>query len=556
MKKCLLLSFLFIVSLCYGEVHNLIRKAPVFNRDSYFAEIEILNIDNNVSTNTINFGIVSSSDGWVLSGQYVKLYFNFNGKIVIYTDNNSANTGYQKAGLISSDNNWRVPLIWLSTTSLQSTTTLQSILPQNNDLPAGWKWMKDKNDKDDPNTKNIDESWAAAYNSGYTFVSQTVEMPTTFYLYFCADFGSVPAGDYTTTIWVDFETDVIPPSIVHSPIEKIGIIGNKIVITANITDDNKIEYAKLYYKIDNSSWQAKDMKLEGYLSYNKKCSAVISASEISQECKLYYYIEASDGFNKAFWKGQEHPQEVTITTKTEFFNVLSGKLVVPDGNPEDGEVYLDIPQGALSEQVNITIIQRNPNDPDIPDGNGACASKRPVAVYEFKPSRLNFKKQVEMCLLYFDLDNDGKIDETEIEEKKLGIFWWDGFDWRYVGGRVDPDKNTVTSKIIHFSSLYAVFPVRPLSASDYRPKEKIITPSLRDGINDFATFDGLCDDYEIKIFDITGRLVKKFTPSVGNIWDGTDESGNVVESGVYIYQINTKINGEKKIVSGTITVAK
>ena len=37
-----------------------------------------------------------------------------------------------------------------------------------------------------------------------------------------------------------------------------------------------------------------------------------------------------------------------------------------------------------------------------------------------------------------------------------------------------------------------------------------------------------------------------------NIWSGEDEDGNIVESGIYIYQI--KVDG--KVISGTILVAK
>jgi hypothetical protein len=37
-------------------------------------------------------------------------------------------------------------------------------------------------------------------------------------------------------------------------------------------------------------------------------------------------------------------------------------------------------------------------------------------------------------------------------------------------------------------------------------------------------------------------------------WDGKDDGGQLVESGIYIYQIKLKASG--KIISGTVVVAK
>ena len=48
--------------------------------------------------------------------------------------------------------------------------------------------------------------------------------------------------------------------------------------------------------------------------------------------------------------------------------------------------------------------------------------------------------------------------------------------------------------------------------------------------------DGLIKDCDIKILSITGNLVTEFSSPGGRTayWDGTDQHGNVVNSGVYI----------------------
>lgn len=62
-------------------------------------------------------------------------------------------------------------------------------------------------------------------------------------------------------------------------------------------------------------------------------------------------------------------------------------------------------------------------------------------------------------------------------------------------------------------------------------------------------------EFTVLIFDIDGMLVKSLTAQPGEtelIWDGHDESGEIVESGVYVYQLQV---GES-FKTGTLIVAK
>ncbi|MCS7151209.1 MAG: gliding motility-associated C-terminal domain-containing protein [Endomicrobia bacterium] len=213
-------------------------------------------------------------------------------------------------------------------------------------------------------------------------------------------------------------------------------------------------------------------------------------------------------------------------------------LITPSGGEVEivNRVKLEIPQGALVEEKEIRIVEKQKNM--IPKLDGETA----VCAYEFSPKGLVFRKPAKLIFNYRY--------ET-VNEDKLCIYYWDGYEWRYIGGKVDKQSKTVSTYISHFS-IYALIPV--IYTPTYKPKEKIITPATKDGINDVATFDGLSGkDVNINIFDITGRRVKTISVlEKGNIWDGTDEYGNIVESGVYVYQF--ELDG--KIYSGSITVAK
>ncbi len=69
------------------------------------------------------------------------------------------------------------------------------------------------------------------------------------------------------------------------------------------------------------------------------------------------------------------------------------------------------------------------------------------------------------------------------------------------------------------------------------------------------TIEDASGEFTVHIYDIDGMLVKTLTALPGEpklIWDGRDETGEIVESGVYVYQLQV---GES-IKTGTLIVAK
>ena len=91
---------------------------------------------------------------------------------------------------------------------------------------------------------------------------------------------------------------------------------------------------------------------------------------------------------------------------------------------------------------------------------------------------------------------------------------------------------------------------RPLAAQDFRPPQRIITPN-GDGINDTLDFKNVTSATSINIYDENGRKVRHMQGVAS--WNGQDDDGHVVPSGVYIYQVN---DGNGNIVSGIVAVAK
>ena len=220
--------------------------------------------------------------------------------------------------------------------------------------------------------------------------------------------------------------------------------------------------------------------------------------------------------------------------------------IIQSDNPEFGETGLFFPPGSLGGSVIITgrMVEEN----SLPSLPGAGV---PVTACDFEmqpPSA--FQNRIQLTLRYDDKNGDGVVDGTAVRARELRVYWLDDNQWRYVGGAVDEAKRTVKVWLTHLS-LYALFPLT--GAGDFRPNEKIITPGLRDGINDIAIFDGLEGvnaPFNIEIFDLTGRRVRTLK-QIGE-WDGRDDSGMTVESGLYFYQIHLP----DRSLRGTITVAK
>jgi len=62
------------------------------------------------------------------------------------------------------------------------------------------------------------------------------------------------------------------------------------------------------------------------------------------------------------------------------------------------------------------------------------------------------------------------------------------------------------------------------------------SPFVIDESSNKLIIDGLVKDSDIKILTISGKLLREFTSPGGRIasWDGKDQSGKFVSSGVYI----------------------
>lgn len=81
------------------------------------------------------------------------------------------------------------------------------------------------------------------------------------------------------------------------------------------------------------------------------------------------------------------------------------------------------------------------------------------------------------------------------------------------------------------------FPAPPAADPELaKAPQRFLSPSLGDGINDAALFGPQADSAEI--FDVNGRKVRSVSRNGGMMrWDGRNDQGQLVESGVYIARV-------------------
>ncbi len=158
----------------------------------------------------------------------------------------------------------------------------------------------------------------------------------------------------------------------------------------------------------------------------------------------------------------------------------------------------------------------------------------------------------------------------------LAIFYWDDngdtdysdSKWVRIGGTVDSVNGVVTARVAYLHGFYAVMAKLVNEQGIIQNvvlRPKIFTPF---GPNDYYTtvrisfeFDQGYDSYEVKIYDLFGMQVRSFKRTAesgvkftqGEVaWDGKDNEGYPVKSGVYIYQVI--VGGQT--YSGTLVIVR
>jgi len=238
-----------------------------------------------------------------------------------------------------------------------------------------------------------------------------------------------------------------------------------------------------------------------------------------------------------------------------------------------------VPAGAIDQDMQLSVSTVIPTDMSQMDAmmqtaqkNGAQPVDPPV---DYEPEGTQFAKPVTLTLPY----NADLVAQAGLPETAVQVNYWNPTQqqWLPLDSTVDPDNHTVTAQTSHFS-LYQVLTstsVTPLALIPANGGATIFNvynfPNPFDLVSKtVTTINGagaqvvrgtmiaislppnISGGGEIKIFNIAGHLVK--TIALGSLqggnyyyqeWDGTDDDGRDVASGVYIGEL--KVGGQTKM---------
>ena len=354
--------------------------------------------------------------------------------------------------------------------------------------------------------------------------------------------------------WSDYD-DVVGPAIQNTMMnDLIMVAGIPVGVSATLQDQNIISGYTFNYRMEDGPPGYIQVKGENPASiqaeaggdpFHWKAEVVLDPLTLRAPGILDYYFTAVDTFTNistsTLYRTNLIPQSSAASLP---YSPGTGSVGIAIGDLRWPGLQLQFPAGSLTSSGNITVKLKDAAQ------SSPMGGQKPARVVQLGPDSLTFAHPATLLLPYLDQNADGKEDGTGVKETDLRVFWFDGFDWRYVGGTVNPDTNQVRVNVTHLGEFGLFAYSGELMADLVRPKERILTFNYPNDLLRFTGLDAAQGSYDIEIFDIRGSSVRKLHNSPD--WDGRDENGTKVESGTYVY----RFNGQGLTLSGMVAVAR
>ncbi|MDI6703627.1 MAG: FlgD immunoglobulin-like domain containing protein [bacterium] len=334
-----------------------------------------------------------------------------------------------------------------------------------------------------------------------------------------------------------------------------AIAGDQIKISVEVSDNVSVEDATLRYK-DREGEHLVTMEIEdidedpGDGVIEKGIATYVIDIPLNQTEPITYSVIVTD---KAGNKNKEIKDKKILVQLREV-----RKSIGPDGGTiKNGGLTLEIPEGALSKQTNITV---KPTDkPEI------TGFKTIGGTFELAPKGLLFRKPVRLTMEYNPESDEFKQAGIK-DESQIGIFFYDGYGWLKIPSKVDKEKDMVIAEIDHFTKYTLGIDVRDPDEllTDVICTENPFSPNGQNLVSIQCRTSALEGRMEVRIYDSIGHLVweriNKFSstqPGTVEIsWDGKDERGDIVDNGIYVYQVKIVAGNEEATKVKAIGIVK
>lgn len=210
----------------------------------------------------------------------------------------------------------------------------------------------------------------------------------------------------------------------------------------------------------------------------------------------------------------------------------SGPLLAPSQggtivlSPPTGEMKVEIPPGAFGESVRVEVQPLYRLAPPVSSAANLLATGIGMKVTLDPP--LQPQRSAVISISYRDAD------VVSLDERRLVIARYEEVArvWVPLVSTPDPANNRVVALTNHFST-FQVMQASPASALD---SVTVFPNPLRPALgHSVMTFSQLPAEARIRIYTLVGEKVKDLTANASGMasWDGTNQSGAKVASGVY-----------------------
>jgi hypothetical protein len=203
---------------------------------------------------------------------------------------------------------------------------------------------------------------------------------------------------------------------------------------------------------------------------------------------------------------------------------------------EYGGIRIDLPAGTFDEEVEVVLTTAA-----VPSSDRATVKVSNVGIEITNNKAKQPRKYFVLTMHYRESDVAG-LDKT-----KLVLAYYDDTHsrWVPVASKVDQAARTVTGSFRHLSK-FAV--VQLTSAANLNTIKAFPNP-FNPRTDAAMIIDNLTDKADIRIYTVAGELVRKLDYTSANgraAWDGKNDSGRTVASGVYLLFIDSP-SGKKTL---------
>ncbi|MEW6607908.1 MAG: PQQ-binding-like beta-propeller repeat protein [bacterium] len=325
---------------------------------------------------------------------------------------------------------------------------------------------------------------------------------------------------------------------------------------------NRFDFDPIKHQIINTNFGIKVTAQDRYgnlaSDYNQTGSLTTNFGQI-KPANITFYNGIAIG-TVTIETNQAAP-DVKITIRVEAIESQSNDFAVlyddaSNVKVEEGNLKIDIKSQSVSKDYYLTIDKPGLDEDEIKIANlqmnhynpGFCLLTDTIIRIaakdgDKKPIEGNFGTRTTRVIIYYHQPPKNVAEET----LKLYILDEESIESRWVEvarAQVLVGSNFIYGDIPHFGTFILIGEGIPAGFDGVVVYPNPFKPSRGD---ENIVFEGLPEDTQIRIYDISGSLVKEEEHKRATwIWDVRDNYGKKVDSGIYIYVLTTG-DGKKKI---------